>query len=108
MQITAVGFDQNRAVRRRISTDDNRRAAGKRHHAVDLQLLDKNHRDTANSEQNRRDFCPSNSLVRKMNPRQNESENRNHRLQNCRESRRNILFAPKNQTVVNGKLQNAR
>ena len=69
MQVAAVGFDQNRAVRRRVSSDDNRNAARESQYRIDLQLLDKNHRDTADAEQHGGDFDARDALVRQMNPR---------------------------------------
>src|SRR5437867_7346657 len=107
MDRAAACFYQHGSLRGAIGTKNNSGACSKCHPVLDPQLVDKDQSDTEDADHNRDYLSFGYALVWKKYPGENESNNRDHRLQDCSETGCNILFAPKYRAVIDCELQEA-
>jgi len=100
MNASGLSFDQDGSLCGTVRTAHDRGAAGKCEPIIDPQLIDENDRD-ANDPQRYGEylsFCDP--FARQKYPGKNKPEQRDGRLQNGRESGRDVLFRPKYRAVI--------
>src|SRR5690348_3823153 len=107
MDVTCFRLEENRCLCSRVRSDNDRNAAAKSQPVLDPELIDKDDRHTHYADTHGDYLLRCYPFIWQEYPRQHESKDRDHRLQHCCETGRDVLLRPEHSRVVDRELKHA-